>query len=326
MRHPALALLTLALAAGLNPAKADEYVKWGYLPTIAGRSIYQWEVAQWMARYFHDGNTVDRRVDLATSSFFTQCFGGDWLGSFNGATGQAGVGASYDRWTFTSYASHSADVAGELSYYNGYHAGASSGYATGVQFNSSLFVHAAGVAGRDARESPQFQGSITTPFMDGRTFIFGYAGLAESLDYVDLERIAQALEGLDDVVYDRFAPLHLPPNAAVFEQMLRIRGEQMQPGDTVHLFVTDHGGLSSGWVNELALPSDRWKNLAIPFSPGMLQGAQGQADAWLELASRTPFDLGSLRRLKIRLNGTQLDAAGLLVGEAVAGPDGDDVL
>lgn len=326
MRRPALTLLVLTLAAGSGAAQADEYVKWGYLPTLSGRSIHQWEVAQWMARYFNDGNVLDKRIDLATTSFFTQCYGGDWLTSFNGTTGQSAVGASYDRWDFTRFVSYSADVAGDLSYYNGYHAGASEGYGSGVLLNNSLFVHSSGVAGRDSRESPQLQGSIATPFMGGHTWIFGYAGQAEPLDYQDLNRIGAAVQGRGDVTYDRFTPLNLLPTAAVFEQMLKIRGAQMQPGDTVHLFVTDHGGLKSGWINELALPSDNWKNLAIPFSLGMLQGAQGNAEGWLELASRTPFDLNTLRRMNIRLNGTQLDAAKLELGETIEGPDGDDVV
>jgi hypothetical protein len=323
---PILSLLALAAASAFGPARAVEYVKWGTLPTISGRSIYQWEVAQWMARYFNDGNVFDKRIDLATTSFFTQCYGGDWLGSFNGTLGQSAIGASYDRWRLTNFVSYSADKAGDLSYYNGYHAGASGSYGLAVALNSSLQAHVGGVLGRDSRETPQLEGAFDTPFMSGHTWIFGYAGLAESLDYQDLNRIGSAVAGRSDVTYDRFTPLNLPPTAAIFEQMLKIRGAQMQPGDTVHFFVTDHGGLKSGWVNDLVLPSDKWKNLAIPFTLGMLQGAQGQSEGWLELASRLPFDLASLRKLKINLNGVSFDGGRLELGEAIDGPDDDDTL
>jgi hypothetical protein len=327
MRQPApiLALLAVAAAATLGPAHADEYVKWGTLPTSSGRPIYQWEVAQWMARYFNDGNRLDKRIDIATTSFFTQCYGGDWLSSFNGTPGQSVIGASYDRWSFTNAVSYSANKAGELSYYSGYHAGASAAYGLAVGLGFSLMAHGGGVSGRDAREVPQLEGAVSTPFMSGKTFIFGYAGQAESLDYVDLDRIGQAVAGRNDVVYDRFTPLDFAPSAAELELSLKIRGNDMQPGDSVHFFVTDHGGFSSGWINDLVLPSDKWKNLAIPFTPGMLQGTQGQAEGWLELASRTPFDLSALRNMSIRLNGVQLDAAKLVSGDVIDGPEDDDV-
>jgi hypothetical protein len=180
-----LAPLAAVAALLMAPPPADAVVAyWGTLPASDGSRIYQWHVADWIARAFNDGDRSDMAVNTSITMFFTQCFGGDWLASFNATTFEARPYGFYDRWRFTEATVASADKAGDLSYYYGYHRSAAAAYSP---YANSAAVHVQGILGADARETPQIQGDASrrigwSQLGLGNTFVLAYAGQPESLD------------------------------------------------------------------------------------------------------------------------------------------------
>lgn len=317
-------LLPLAAAAlmALAPPPADaDIAYWGSLPTADGSRIYQWHVADWIARAFNDGNTGDNEVNTSITMFFTQCFGGDWLASFNASSFEAQPYGLYDRWRFNAATAASADVAGDLSYYNGYHRSAAAAFSPAATMGS---VHAAGLLGADARELPQVQGDdrlIGLPLFGGQTHVLAYAGQPASLDWDDLADIHRATEGRDGVsaVFlsgsgsapsdgrmdgaDLRAATRSSLEAAIFDIGAQLRAGSL---DSFSLFVTDHGGLATVEVSPAVLDPGALRRLVLPFTPGQRDGAAANGSLEFEFATAQVLSLDALKNLRLTLNGRSL--------------------
>lgn len=327
MRPPrsAAQMLPLALAAllALTPPDADaEIAYWGTLPTADGSRIYQWHVADWIARAFNDGNTGDNVVNTSITMFFTQCFGGDWLASFNASTFEAQPYGLYDRWRFTEATVTSADKAGDLSYYNGYHAAASEAFSP---LRSVGAVHTDAYAGRDDREVPQIRGDhgrlIGMPFGLGKTYVLAYAGQPERLDWADLGNIysaTQAVGSASAVLLSGTGYLPVPGGLAgadlrpatrdQLESAIFEIGAQLRAGtwDSFSLFVTDHGGLATVEVNPAVLDPGTLRRLVLPFTIGQRDGAAANGSLEFEFATAQMLSVDDLKNLRLTLNGQSL--------------------
>ncbi|HNT38180.1 MAG TPA: PEPxxWA-CTERM sorting domain-containing protein [Rubrivivax sp.] len=243
----------------LAPPPADAAVAyWGTLPTHDGSRIYQWHVADWIAHAFNDGDTT---VSTSITMFFTQCFGGNWLASFNATPFEAQLYGLYDRWRFTEATVASADRAGDLSYYNGYHRSAAAAFSP---YTSAAGVHDQGIFGACAQETPLIQGDADrrigwSQLGLGNTFVLAYAGRPESLDWDDLRDIHDAtrnrsgvsavfLGGAGDASSAGMVGAELrAATASRLEATIFEIGAHLRAGsfDTFGFFATDHGGLAT---------------------------------------------------------------------------------
>lgn len=318
-----LAPLAAAAALLLAPPPADAVTAyWGSLPTADGSRIYQWHVADWIARAFDDGDRTDTAVHTSITMFFTQCFGGDWLASFNATPLEAQPHGFYDRWRFTESTVASAAKPGELSVYYGYHRSAAAAFSPATNVTA---VHVSGLLGADPHETPQIQGDpnrrIGWPsFGLGNTYVLAYAGQPEAPDLADLRDIHDAtrnrsgvsavfLSGYGDASSsglggaDVRAATKEKLEAAIFEI-----GAQLRAGsfDTFSLFVTDHGGLASVDVEPAVLLPGALRRLVLPFTGGQRDGAERNGSLDFEIATRRDLSFNDLKGLTLDFNGLQL--------------------
>lgn len=319
-----LAPLAAAAALLLAPPPADAVTAyWGSLPTADGSRIYQWHVADWIARAFHDGDRTDTAVNTSITMFFTQCYGGDWLASFNATPFEAQPYGFYDRWRFTESTVASADKPGDVSYYHGYHRSAAAAFAPSRNIGT---VHIQGILGADPREAPQIQGDpnrrIGFPlFGIGNTFVLAYAGEPEDPDWNDLEDIYRATKNVAGArsiflagngnVPSSFTLDGADVRAATKEQMeaaIFEIGGQLRAGslDTFSLFVTDHGGLASVEVEPAVLLPGALRRLVLPFTGGQRDGAERNGSLDFEIATRRDLSFNDLKGLTLDFNGLQL--------------------
>lgn len=320
-RGPLLPLAAAALFALAPPPAEADIAYWGSLPTADGSRIYQWHVADWIARAFNDGNTGDNEVNTSITMFFTQCFGGDWLASFNASAFEAQPYGLYDRWRFNEATVASADVAGDLSYYNGYHRSAAAAFSPWTTIGG---VHAEGVLGADTRELPQIEGVnriIGVPLGFAQTHVLAYAGQPESLDWDDLADIHRATEGRDGVSAVFLSGSGYPPSdgrmdgadlraatrsqleAAIFDIGAQLRAGTL---DSFSLFVTDHGGLATVEVSPAALDPGALRRLVLPFTGGQRDGAAANGSLEFEFATAQVLSLDDLKNIRLTLNGQSL--------------------
>lgn len=319
-----LAPLAAAAALLLAPPPAVAVTTyWGSLPTADGSRIYQWHVADWIARAFNDGDRTDTAVNTSITMFFTQCFGGDWLASFNATPFEARPYGFYDRWRFTESTVASADKPGDLSYYYGYHRSAAAAFAPSRSIGK---VHNQGIAGADYRETPQIQGDpnryIGWPSVGlGNTYVLAYAGEPEAPDWNDLEDLHRATKNVTGASAIFLAGSGGVPSgvaldgadvrAATKERMEAVIfeiGAQLRAGsfDTFSLFVTDHGGLATAEVAPAVLLPGALRRLVLPFTGGQRDGAERNGSLDFEIATRRDLSFNDLKGLTLDFNGLQL--------------------
>ena len=318
-----LAPLAAVAAMLLAPPPADAVVAyWGTLPTNDGSRIYQWHVADWIARAFNDGDRGDTAVHTSITMFFTQCFGGDWLASFNATPFEAQPYGFYDRWRFTEATVASADKAGDLSYYNGYHRSAAAAFSP---YTSAAGVHVQGIFGADARETPLIQGDADrrigfSQLGLGNTFVLAYAGQPESLDWDDLRDIHDAtrnrsgvsavfLGGVGDASSAGMGGADLrAATASRLEATIFEIGAQLRAGsfDSFSFFATDHGGLATVDVAPAVLLPGALRRVVLPFTGGQRDGAEAGGGLEFEIATRRDLSFNDLKGLTLDFNGLQL--------------------
>lgn len=317
-----LAPLAAVAAMLLAPPPADAVTAyWGTLPTIDGSRIYQWHVADWIARAFDDGDRTDTAVNTSITMFFTQCYGGDWLASFNATPFEAQPFGFYDRWRFTESTVASADKAGDLSFYYGYHRSAAAAFSPWATAGA---VHVSGLLGADPLETPQIQGSgnrqIGSPFGIGNTYVLAYAGQPEPLDLHDLRNIHGAtrdrsgvsavfLSGFGDATSSGLSGADVRAatkdklEAAIFEIGAQLRAGSL---DTFSFFVTDHGGLATVDVEPGVLLPGAMRRVILPFTGGQRDGAEFNGSLEFEIATRRDLSFNDLKGLTLDFNGLQL--------------------
>lgn len=321
-RHSLWVAAWLALVSPWAAAQ-QSMSTWGYLPLSNGSKLWSWQMADWMAAAFQDGNRQDNTVGVPVVSFLMQCYGGDWLPQFNATTGQSVMGTGYDAWKFSQATTFAANGAGKLAYYGGYHDGATRELPYAVLFNNAGLAHAGGIDTKHSLETPVHQGSTAALLRgSGKTWVLGLAGLPEPLDQLDLNRLQAAyapFANTETVILAGGSADALSVKEALFSM-----GEQMGPGDQFVLFVTDHGGLSSGWVNphddvDAGMPG----SLTVTLAADALLLDEGQG--WIELASDVALSELERRQLNFNLNGVALSGLDLQEGR-IDRPDGDDTV
>ena len=308
------AALPLALGAAA-PAAQAENVRWGWVGGTSGWT-YQWELAQWIAGAFRDGNTSDSVVDTSMTLFFTQCYGGDWLSSFNATTFQSNPGGLYDRWRFTSSTGYAGNEPGELTIYNGYHRAAADVYSPA--FTGGV-VHQAGIWGRDDSENPIYEGEFGRPIAGDRTYVLVYAAEPEEPDWLDVADIldrGEAHPGTSVVAlsgqgfrsglesYDL-----RPANPDELRAAITEIGGALRDGNIDHfsLFITDHGGLSTVDIAPPVIRPGAAASLDLAFLAGQVLGAETSRYGLLEFGFyESPGTMFDPDWLSVLVNGKPL--------------------
>jgi len=309
-----VAALPLALGAAA-PAAQAETVRWGTLGSSSG-SIYQWEVAQWIAGAFRDGNTSDTAVDTSMTLYFTQCYAGDWLSSFNATTFQGNPGGLYDRWRFNNATGFAGNEPGELTKYNGYHRAAAAAFSPA--FPGGV-VHFAGVAGKASSENPIYEGQLTRPIGGDRTYVLVYAADPEGPDWLDVTDIfvrglahpgtsVVALSGTG--TRSGLEPYDLrPARREELQAAITEIGGALRAGNIDHfsLFVTDHGGLATVDVAPPVITPAAAASLDLAFLAGQVLGAQTSRYGLLEFGFyESPGSMFDPDWLSVLVNGRPL--------------------
>lgn len=311
-------------AIGTSGTAQAVQVKWAFLPTASGGAIYQWEVASYVRRFFVDGSLGSSTVQTPVVAYFTQCFGGDWIASFNSLPGQARLGGDYDTVLFANGSAYSANLPGLVSVYGGYHEGISGALAP---FAVSGEVHEAGVAHRyvsaDFVEIPVAEGpskSVT----GGHTFVLNYAGLPEDADRADVASIHARFFGRpntdvtnlvgdgSDIFFNNAA------TRANLRSTLERIGAALDPGNTSTFvfFTTDHGGLDTVELDPAPVAPASSSSLDLVFGAGQAMGAFANMGhlGTLTIATLSPLPPAVLGQLQVLLNDHDLDIAGATIG------------
>ncbi len=309
-----VASLPLALGA-VAPAAQAENVHWGYVGSSTG-AIYQWELAQWMAGAFRDGNTSDSVVNTSMTLFFTQCYAGDWLSSFNSTTFQANPGGFYDRWRFNEATGYAGNVPGTETVYNGYHRAAADVYSPA--FTGGL-VHQAGIWGKADSENPIYEGEFGRPIAGDRTYVLVYAAEPEEPDWRDVADIfdrGEAHPGTSVVALSGTGSRSglesydlRPASRDGLQTAIDEIGGALRDGNVDHfsLFITDHGGLATVDIAPPVITSSAAARLDLPFLPGQAEGAQNSKQGLLEFGFYdSPASLFDPSWLSILVNGKPL--------------------
>lgn len=247
-------LLSAAVLTGfaINAAQAAQ-ATYGTLSSKKGTaSVYDWELQALIGKYFdnNDGAT-DGVVSDNILLYFTECYGGDKLENFNGATNNT----AHDSVGFTNTSSYSANSAGKKSKYGGYHDDAATALAPGT---TSGAVHAAGVAGKDASETPQAQGPSKNVGGASSTHVLIWSGQSNNMDEGDITDIIDSFQGQPNTTVHALANQgngggYLPYNGVTIKDATKANLEAelaaidalMGAGEQFIMFVTDHGNIET---------------------------------------------------------------------------------
>ena len=311
--------LPLMLAATALPARAAT-TYWGWLPTQDNEAVFQWELADWIGRSFRDGNTSDTRVDTSMTLFFTQCYAGDWLSSFNATPFVNPPNGAYDRWRFTQSSAFAGNTPGLETIYGGYHRGVAQAYSP----NSNGFaVHVGGILSSKPSESPVFVGDPARPIGGDRTHILLFAGQPEGPDWQDFADVSVRALLRNDTTYTALsgggvAPPGVPvlPTADLrpatrdeLKAAITEIGGSLRDGNIDHfsLIVTDHGGLSTVELEPaIVLPGEALQ-LDLPFLQGQVLGADTSNFGLLQFGFYAPpGDALDPQWLSVLINGFEL--------------------
>lgn len=276
MRHfaifPTAAFCLLGFALGA--ASANE-LTWGSMTVNSGPTVYDWMLQDWIDDYFEDGSKGNGTVSSNIVTYQTQCFGGDFLENFNSTTGDTAGGGAFDNVGFTNATTYSANEAGKVSYYDGYHRGAANAMAQGT---NSGTVHTAGVNNKYSKENPQSQGAAKTLGGTTSTHVLIWAGKPEYRDYLDLKNIQDGFPTSATTTVTTLAGNGNSPytnvqvdGAATLDGLkgaLQSIGALMDDGadEQFALFVTDHGNIEK--INTTGVVSYEWPECVVPISLG----------------------------------------------------------
>jgi hypothetical protein len=234
--------LFVAILLGVGAAARAFTVTEGVLPVLSGAGIYQEDLDLWLV--------LSLPADAQRLLIFTQCYGGNWVQQFAGDVATATA---------------SAQEAGNVAWYGGYHAGASMAFGPGLG-RTGQDVHDGGVVHRDSRETPQTGGLLplssfslsdnnNNAVIKKHRRVLVYAALPDKFwDELDRSNIdnhfaGQPLTVLENIGLDGGSGFW---DFAATAKSLRDRIQQAgldlasaPPGSPKQflLFVTDHGGL-----------------------------------------------------------------------------------
>lgn len=314
-------VLAMPLALGLAAAPAGaETTRWGFLPTSDDKWVYQWELADWIGKSFRDGNTSDNTVNTSMTLFFTQCYAGDWLPSFNATAFESPPNGAYDRWVYANASAFAGNEPGLETIYGGYHR------AAGLAFSPNATggaVHSAGIAGSDPSESPIFSGDPGRLIGGDNTYVLVFAGQPEGPDWQDvgnlyIRSLLRADTTLTALSGTGVAPPTLPLPASLDLRpagrddlkaaITEIGGSLSDLNfDRFSLFVTDHGGLSTVELEPATVLPGAALNLDLPFLQGQVLGADQSEYGLLQFGFyMPPAEMVGLEHLSVQINGFEL--------------------
>lgn len=334
-------VLAMSLALGLAAAPAGaQTTRWGFLPTSDDKWVYQWELADWIGKSFRDGNTSDNTVNTSMTLFFTQCYAGDWLPSFNATAFESPPNGAYDRWVYANASAFAGNEPGLETIYGGYHR------AAGLAFSPNATggaVHSAGIFGSKPSESPIFSGDPSRLIGGDNTHVLVFAGQPEGPDWQDvgnlyIRSLLRADTTLTALSGTGVAPPTLPLPASLdlrpagrddLKAAITEIGGSLRDSNIDHfsLFVTDHGGLSTVELEPATVLPGAAIDLDLPFLQGQVLGADQSEYGLLQFGFyMPPAEMLNLEHLSVLINGFELSLRDPIMALAEAfdpagGPD-----
>jgi hypothetical protein len=231
--------------------------------------VYDFEVAHWIDQYFNDGVANNRVCNSNIIMYYTQCYGGDWLGHFNATTGETTHSMYSDAMSYTNAAVYSANGPGGKSVAGGY----DDECAAAVHpANQSEYAHLQGFAGARSVEVPCAQGTsrLLSDGGRGKTYVLLYSGYPSTIDSWDQDMLINIVDNYRSnslanttitVLANDGTPLRddIPTQVASRANLrtaLQTIGAAMttNPDDTFVFFVSDHGSEVS-WERKLKIAS-----------------------------------------------------------------------
>jgi len=180
----ALATCIAPLAGGTGAFA--QTMTWGRLTVNSGPPVHDWEIANWIDKYFLDGNPGDGVVSSNIIYIETQCYE-EAADNFNAQIDEAVGGWAYDNISFTNTTYLGAQAPGLPSYYRGFHDDAARALRPG---STAFEVLGAGWRGRDMRENCRIAGDLDRSVGGASsTHVLVWAGRPEPLDHRDVEAI-----------------------------------------------------------------------------------------------------------------------------------------
>jgi hypothetical protein len=323
VRHRVVAAVALAmpLTLGLVSAPAGAAITyWGWLPTSDDKWVFQWELADWIGKSFRDGNTSDKTVNTSMTLFFTQCYAGDWLPSFNATAFESPPNGAYDRWVYANASAFAGNEPGLETIYGGYHR------AAGLAFSPNATggaVHSAAVLGSKPAENPIFSGDPSRPIGGDKTHVLVFAGQPEGPDWQDVGNLYIRSLLRADTTFTALAGTGVAPPTLPLPASLDLRpagrddlkdaisaiGGSLRDSNIDHfsLFVTDHGSLSTVELEPATVLPGVALNLDLPFLQGQVLGADQSEYGLLQFGFyMPPAEVVGLEHLSVLINGFEL--------------------
>lgn len=250
LRRALAACLTVGFVwCAAPPARAQGAIqsRQGALCTASGPAVRDWQIQNWIDKYFEDGNKGDKVVTSNILMVFTQCYGGDVMENFNPSAGETTGGpAQFDGVSFTNTTAMSGCQPGKLGVYGGFHVGASEALRPG---NMAVDVFLGGLVTSHASEMPMQAGSNRLIGGETSTHVLVWAGDPNSYDWADVQRVRNNFAGKPNTTVtvlagDGMNPLsNGPADAFQLELAMKVIGAKMDDGadEQFIFYVADHG-------------------------------------------------------------------------------------